>query len=199
LGHVSANAGLVADVIAALHVDEAGPDPVTFARIERDRDNALARYRRDRDEVNLGETMRRLDREETEAKATNADIPTAAEAVEYLRDLARLWHDAEGSGRKQLAEALFERIDVLGARKLNVHPSAAAKGQGWAEAWNGARLVVMVGARGLEPTNRIRDYSPPSSEMNAAGVRTGIRLASDVRCTSPETRTARSAAARAMR
>jgi DNA invertase Pin-like site-specific DNA recombinase len=114
LGHVSANAALVADVIAALHEDTAGPDPVTLARIERDRDSAMARYRRDRDEVALGETMRRLDREETEAKATNVDIPTAEEAIEYLGDLARLWDEAEGSGRKQLAEALFERIDVLG-------------------------------------------------------------------------------------
>ena len=150
---MSANAGLVTDVIAALRGDGTGPDPATLARIERDRDSAMARYRRDRDEVALGETMRRLDREETEAKATNADVPTAAEAVEYLRDLPRLWDDAEGSGRKQLAEALFERIDVLGARKLNVHPSAAAKAQGWAEAWNGARLVVMVGARGVAPTS----------------------------------------------
>jgi hypothetical protein len=154
LGHVSANAGLVADVIAALHEDEAGPDPVALARIERDRDSAMARYRRDRDELALGETMRRLDREETEAMAMNADVPTPAEAVEYLRDLPQLWDEAEGSGRRQLAEALFERIDVLGARKLHVHPSAAAKAQGWAEAWNGARLVVMVGARGLAPTHR---------------------------------------------
>jgi hypothetical protein len=148
---VGANAGLVADVITALHGDEVGPDPATLARIERDRDSAMARYRRDRDEVALGETMRRLDREETEAKATNADVPTAAEAVEYLRDLPRLWDEAEGSGRKQLAEALFERIDVLGARKLNVHPSAAAKAQGWAEAWMGLDWLLWSGREDLRP------------------------------------------------
>jgi hypothetical protein len=108
--------------------------------------------------------MRRLDREETEAKATNVDVPTVEEAVEHLGDLARLWDQAEGSGRKQLAEALFERIDVLGARKLNVHPSAAAKAQGWAEAWNGARLVVMVGARGLEPTHTVTNPADPCDE-----------------------------------
>ncbi len=96
--------------------------------------------------------MRRLDHEETVARATHADGPTAAEAVDYLSDLARLWGEAEGSGRRQLAEALFERIDVLGAGKVHVHPSASARAQGWAEAWNGARLVVMVGARGVEPT-----------------------------------------------
>lgn len=112
LGHVSANAMLVADVIAALRGDEAGPDPVTLARIERDRDSAMARYRRDRDEVALGETMRRLDREETEAQATNADLPTAAEAVEYLRDL-RL-----SGGREQADGAPGARHGAPGGRTL---------------------------------------------------------------------------------
>ena len=40
LGHVSANAQLVADVVAGLAAEEAGPDPVTLARIEHDRDTA---------------------------------------------------------------------------------------------------------------------------------------------------------------
>ena len=151
LGHVSANAGLVAAVVAGLAADEAGPDPVALARIEHDRDGALARYRRDRDEVALGATMRRLDHDERAAQATNAEVPTAAEAAAYLGDLARLWEEAEGTGRKQLAEALFERIDVLGTRTVQLHPSASATAQGWAAAWNGARLVVMVGARGFEP------------------------------------------------
>jgi hypothetical protein len=60
--------------------------------------------------------------------------------------------EAEPSGGKLLAEALFERIDVLGARKVKLHPSASAQAQGWAEAWNGARLVVLIGARGVAPT-----------------------------------------------
>jgi DNA invertase Pin-like site-specific DNA recombinase len=153
LGHVSANAALVADVVAGLVAEEAGPDPVTLARIEHDRDTAMSRYRRDRDGPALDETMRRLDHEECEAQAAHADVPTAAEAVAYLQDLPRLWEEAEGSGRRLLAEALFERIDVLGARKVHVHPSASARAQGWAEAWNGARLVVMVGARGVAPTS----------------------------------------------
>jgi hypothetical protein len=151
LSHVSANAGLVSDVIAGLSDEAAGPDSTTLARIERDRDSAMARYRRDRDAATLEEAMRRLDHEETAARASRADGPTAAEAVEYLSDLPKLWEEAEGSGRRQLAEALFERIDVLGARKIHVHPSDSAKAQGWAAAWDGARLVVMVGARGFEP------------------------------------------------
>jgi hypothetical protein len=71
--------------------------------------------------------------------------------VESLRELPQLWNDAEPSGRKLLAEALFERIDILGTRKVKLHPSASAKAQGWDRAWNGARLVVMVGARGVGP------------------------------------------------
>jgi DNA invertase Pin-like site-specific DNA recombinase len=152
LGHVSANAKLMTDVIAGVSAEAAGPDPTTLTRIERDRDTAMARYRRDRDASTLEETMRRLDHEESVARATDADGPTAAEAVEFLSDLQRLWEEAEGTGRRQLAEALFERIDVLGATKIRVHPSASAKAQGWATAWNGARLVVMVGARGVAPT-----------------------------------------------
>ena len=105
--------------------------------------------------------MRRLDHEESEAQEAHADVPTAAEAMAYLQDLPHLWEEAEGSGRRLLAEALFERIDVLGARKVHVHPSASARAQGWAEAWNGARLVVMVGARGVAPPE-LSDLAPPS-------------------------------------
>jgi hypothetical protein len=78
--------------------------------------------------------------------------PTPAEAVEYLRDLAAPWDTADGSGRKLLAEALFDRIDVLGAARVHLRPSASAQAQGWGEAWDGARLVVMVGARGVRTT-----------------------------------------------
>ena len=151
LGHVSANAGLASAVIEGLGSDAAGPDPATITRIERDRESAMTRYRRDRDAVALEATMRRLDQDEAEAQVTQADLPTAAEAVEYLGNLPQLWEEAEGSGRRLLAEALFDRIDVLGAGKVHLHPSASARAQGWAEAWDGARLVVMVGARGFEP------------------------------------------------
>ena len=152
LKHVSANAELAAAVIERLAEDESAPDPVALARIERDRENAMARYRRDRDTGALEAAMRALDQQEAQARAVHADGLTPEEAVESLRELPQLWDDAEPSGRKLLAEALFERIDVLGARKVRLHPSASAKAQGWDMAWNGARLVVMVGARGVRPT-----------------------------------------------
>lgn len=151
LGHVSVNAKLASEVVAALQAGDPGPDPSTTARIERDRETALARYRRDRDSAELDAAMRRLDQEEAGARAARPAGPTPREAAEYLRDLPRLWDEAEGSGRRLLAEALFERIDVLGARKVRLHPSASARAQGWDEAWDGARLVVMVGARGIAP------------------------------------------------
>ncbi len=152
LKHVSANAELAGAVIDRLTDDETAPDPVTLARIERDRENAMARYRRDRNTAALEATMRTLDQQESQAKAVHADGLTPEEAIESLRELPQLWNDAEPSGRKLLAEALFERIDILGTRKVRLHPSASAKAQGWDRAWNGARLVVMVGARGVRPT-----------------------------------------------
>ena len=152
LGHVSANADLAGAVVDRLASDEAAPDPVSLARIERDRESALARYRKDRDTAALEATMRTLDQEELTAKALHADGPTAEEAVDSLRELPKLWDDAEPDGRKLLAEALMDRIDVLGTGKVKLHPSASAKAQGWDRAWNGARLVVMVGARGVNPT-----------------------------------------------
>ena len=175
LGHVSANASLVAAVVGRVADDESGPDPVTLARIERDRDAATTRYRRDRDPDALEATMRALDQQERQAKAARADGPTPDEAVESLRELPELWDDAEPSGRRLLAEALLDRIDVLGARKVKLHPSASAKAQGWDVAWNGARLVVMVGARGFEPptsssrTMRATKLRHAPTEMPAEG------------------------------
>jgi len=141
---------LAAAVADRLTDDEVTPDPVALARIERGREAAMARYRRDRDPNVLEGTMRTLDQEEARARAAHADGITPEEAIESLRELPSLWDDADPSGRKLLAEALFERIDVLGARKVRLHPSASAKAQGWDRAWNGVRLVVMVGARGVE-------------------------------------------------
>ena len=86
LKHVSANAELAGAVVERLADDETAPDPVTLARIERDRESAMARYRRDRDTAALEATMRALDQEEAQAKAVHAEGPTPKEAVESLRE-----------------------------------------------------------------------------------------------------------------
>jgi hypothetical protein len=72
------------------------------------------------------------------ARGATPEGPSAEEATEFLRNLPELWDQAEPSGRKLLAEALFERIDALGAGKAKLHPSASAQAQGWDGAWNGA-------------------------------------------------------------
>ena len=165
LKHVSANAELAAAVIERLADDETAPDPVTLARIERDRENGNGplsqgpRHHHPERPPCGRSTSRRV-----RPRAVHVDGPTPEEAVESLRELPQLWDDAEPSGRKLLAEALFDRIDVLGGRKVRLHPSASAKAQGWDRAWNGARLVVMVGARGSQAdTIRVKAQSGSSS------------------------------------
>jgi hypothetical protein len=151
LAHVSAGAELAAKVIAGLADDRPAIEPASLARIEHERNAALAQYRRDRDTRRLEDTMARLDEEEAAARQKGPEGPTAAEAVGWLRDLPKLWEQADGSGRKLLAEAMFERVDVLGVQKVRIHPTPTAVRYGWAEAWNGAKLLVMVGARGFGP------------------------------------------------
>ena len=173
------NAELAGAVLDRLAADETGPDPVTLARIDRDRDAAMARYRRDRDPDALEATMRALDQDEGRAREAGPGGPSPEESVEAMRDLPSLWDQAEPSGRKLLAEALFERIDILGSTKVKVHPSASAKAQGWDRAWNGARLVVMVGARvvgarGFEPAVPTCRIVVPS--WIAEAVRTAVRV-----------------------
>jgi hypothetical protein len=76
--------------------------------------------------------MERLDREEAEAQAPRegSGVPPAA-AVRYLRGLAKTWRLADrGTGRKMLADALFEVVDVLGFREMTLRltPDAVAHG-----------------------------------------------------------------------
>jgi hypothetical protein len=57
--------------------------------------------------------MRTLDQEESTARVAHTDGPTPEEPIESLRELPELWDDADPSGRRLLAEALFDRIDIL--------------------------------------------------------------------------------------
>ena len=125
-------------------------DPTAEDRIERERDRALARYKRTRDPLELEATMRRLDAEEQAARHAVARAPlSAAEVVAYLRDLPRLWADGQPEQRRALAEALFARVRALGIAHIEITPTGAAAARGLAEAF-GADEMVMVGARRLE-------------------------------------------------
>lgn len=122
---------LIADVVAATARAPGVPDRVALQRIDRERSAAAQRVLRDSDYDALRLTMERLDREEAEAKEPRVleGIPAKA-AVRYLRDLARTWRIAEGDGRRMVARALFESIEVLGLRTMKVRltPDAVAHG-----------------------------------------------------------------------
>jgi hypothetical protein len=122
-------------------------DPLTLARIERERVAATSRYLRERDLRALDATMVRLDREEEEARGRILSPPTPAEALAYLEALPGLWERAEDSGRRALAASLFERIDVLGTREASIVPTPEAEAFGLTAAWSGA-LRCSIGSYG---------------------------------------------------
>ena len=92
--------------------------------------------------------MARLDAEQQEAsRPRELDGVPADVAVRYLRELSTTWTKADGGpGRRMLAEALFERIDVLGARAATIRPTDAAVAYGFAAAIP-ERLDVTVAYR----------------------------------------------------
>lgn len=134
LAQVSLGADSLVRIVEATRAPEV--DRLALARIGRERDAAMARYRRDRDAAALEATMAMLDAQEREAReATPAPGLSSAEVVEYLRDLPRLWDDAPDS-RRGLAETLFERIEVLGLRRMRIQPTMSAIAAGLAEAFS---------------------------------------------------------------
>lgn len=130
LARIEAGADLLA---AVLTDDEPQVDRLALARIERDRETAAQRYIRDRDGRSLELAMVALD-EQARAARANVRGLGAAERVAYLRDLPRLWDEAPDS-RRVLAEALFERIDALGLRKVHIEPTSSALRWGLVEAF----------------------------------------------------------------
>jgi hypothetical protein len=101
------------------------------ARITRERDQAALRFAKDRDLGKLEATMARLDAEAQAAVVRPSRIPTAAEARAYLEELPDLWAKTSDAGRHAIAEAVFERIDVLGANDFTFTLTAAAKARRW--------------------------------------------------------------------
>ncbi len=135
LDQAALGAGMLAGVVAAVGTGSAGPDPRELERIDRERQRALARYLRDRDAARLDATMAALDRDERAAKAPRqaADVVPADVAARYLQELPKTWRKADGgTGRRLLAGALFERIDVLGLQDATVYLTAHATRHGLA-------------------------------------------------------------------
>jgi DNA invertase Pin-like site-specific DNA recombinase len=136
LGRMQLDTKVIAEVVAATAGAPGGPDRVALQRIEKERSAAAQRVLRDRDYEALRLTMERLDREEAQAREPRVlqGVPAKA-AVRYLRDLKRAWRMADGGdGRRMVAQALFESIDVLGLRTMRVRLTRDAVAHGFAAA-----------------------------------------------------------------
>jgi len=78
--------------------------------------------------------MARLDAEEADARTAAMSVDPQA-ALAYLTDLPRLWQETAPERHRNLAEAMFGRIDVLGTKEAIIHPTPEAEAHGWRELW----------------------------------------------------------------
>ena len=140
LEHVASNAIVKASVLGLL-AEQTKVDFITLARIAKDRETAMSRYLKDRDARALDGTMARLDIEEAEACEASTMID-AKTALDYLADLPGLWRKTAPERRRNLTEAIFERIEVLGVKEAIITPTPEAEAHGWREAWGDAVLTA---------------------------------------------------------
>ena len=155
-------ASTIAAVVGAVVPTSAQDDEATLARIGRERERAVAHYLRDREMAGLEATMHRLDAEEVRARQprTDAGLP-ADEVVRYLQELPETWAKAQGgTGRQLVADALFERIDVLGLREATAHLSEHAVRHGLAESLP-EEFAILVSGRGERSHTAATDLFVP--------------------------------------
>jgi DNA invertase Pin-like site-specific DNA recombinase len=146
LDRVATSPALTAETIGALQPDLVA-DSFKIARIQRDRDQAGVRLARDRDMIAFHTTMKRLDAEETAARSAPSQSPTAAQARAYLEDLPRLWKETSPEGRRGLAQAIFDRVDVLGVTDYTITLTPEAEAHGFVEAF-GPEFTCSIGGYG---------------------------------------------------
>ena len=147
--HVAVSARLkVATVAEATRPEPGGSDVLARARISRERDQAALRFAKDRDLGRLEATMARLDAEAEAAVVRPSRVPAAAEARAYLESLPDLWAKTSDAGRHAIAEAVFERIDVLGVTDYTFTLTARAKAHGWDAAFGGGVVRAKEGRSG---------------------------------------------------
>jgi len=147
--HVAVSVRLKTDTVAqATRPDPEAADELALARIKREREQAALRFAKDRDLGRLEATMARLDAEAAAAVVRPSRIPTAAEARAYLESLPDLWAKTSDAGRHAIAEAVFERIDVLGANDFTFALTAQARARGWDAAFGPGVVRVKEGQSG---------------------------------------------------
>jgi hypothetical protein len=147
--HVAVSARLKVDSVALVRRPEPdGGDVLATARIARERDRAALQFARDRDLGGLEATMARLDAEAAAAVVRPSRIPTAVEARAYLEELPMLSAKASDAGRHAIAEAVFERIDVLGVTDFTFTLTTHARARGWDAAFGAGVVRVKEGQSG---------------------------------------------------
>jgi hypothetical protein len=159
---------------SALGAEPEGNDFLAQARLKRERERAALQFAKDRDFGRLEATLARLDAEAEAARERPSRRPTAAEARAYLESLPELWAKTSDAGRKAIAEAVFERIDVLGAREFTFTVTAAAKARGWDAAFGPGvlRLDANVGrgySRGPGAADKCAETGVSTHEKGRAG------------------------------
>ena len=174
---VAVSSTLMVDVIAlATAAQDPAGDPLALARIERERERAAIRFARDRDLAGLQATLARLDAQAAAAADSPSSSPTAEEVRAYLEDLPRLWRETDTDGRRAIAEAVFERIDVLGVTDYSITPTPDAIAHGWDRAFGDTVIAGSIGRYGrgerISPaTNdlhiRLRLSAPPAAGLRA--------------------------------
>ena len=92
--------------------------------------------------------MARLDAEAASAAVRPSRVPTAAEARAWPESLPELWAKTSDAGRRAIAEAVFERIDVLGVTDFTFTLTAHARARGWDAAFGAGVVSVKEGRSG---------------------------------------------------
>jgi hypothetical protein len=147
--HVAVSSTLKASTVAAATRREPdGGDVLAQARITRERERAALLFAKERDLGRLEATMARLDAEDQAAVVRPSRVPTAAEARAYLESLPELWAKTSDAGRHAIAEAVFERIDVLGVTDYTFTLTAYAKAHGWDAAFGAGDQSISIGRSG---------------------------------------------------
>jgi hypothetical protein len=141
-------------VAEATRPDAEGGDVLAEARIKREREQAALRFAKDRDLGRLEATMARLDAEAQAAVVRPSRIPTPAEVRAYLESLPDLWAKTSDAGRHAIAEAVFERIDVLGVTDYTFTLTAHAKAHGWDAAFGAGDQSISIGRSGRGERSR---------------------------------------------
>ncbi len=104
-------------------------------------------------------------------------------ASAYPESLPELWARTSDAGRHAIAEAVFERIDVLGATDFTLALTADAKAHGWDAAFGAGDRSISIGrsGRGERARTSGTDLFVPAVWRLLCRVRSGSSVPSLVR------------------